>query len=81
MPKAKKKIWEYPIRVCRGVNECKVCGTGIMPGEEYYDGGYGRRAHWNCAHSQKKVPCAQDADGEEAALWEMPNSASSERKI
>jgi len=41
--------WEkYKIRRCRTLHECRVCGDTIVDGEEYHDGGYGRRAHVEC---------------------------------
>jgi hypothetical protein len=39
---------KYPIRVCRWLNECRICGRNITDGERYYDGGYGRRGHELC---------------------------------
>lgn len=47
----KKRIaWkQYPLRVCRWMNECRVCGRVISSGQKYYDGGHGIRAHKMCA--------------------------------
>ncbi len=39
----------YPIRTCRWLNECALCGKAITDGQKYRDGGYGRRAHIECA--------------------------------
>lgn len=39
---------KYPIRTCRWLNGCKLCGTNIVAGEKYYDGGGERRAHLVC---------------------------------
>lgn len=46
----KDKFGKYPIRVCRYSHECDVCEEKIAMGEKYYDGGYGRRAHWDCVN-------------------------------
>ena len=37
-----------PIRLCRSVHGCCVCGKDVVFGEQYYDGGYDKRAHKNC---------------------------------
>lgn len=41
--------WErYPVRVCRSLHHCEVCGKSIVLGESYRDGGFSRRAHVSC---------------------------------
>jgi hypothetical protein len=35
-------------RVCRTLHECALCDKKIVQGQEYYDGGYGRRARVLC---------------------------------
>lgn len=47
---AQLPVRSYPIRFCRTMHECAVCGQTITLGQRYYDGGYGRRVH--------EVPCA-----------------------
>ncbi len=43
------KPWrEYPLRICRYLNECAICKKPITSGQEYYDGGYNLRAHKAC---------------------------------
>jgi hypothetical protein len=51
---AKKKIdWQkYPVRRCFWMNECRLCSQMIASGQQYYDGGYGRRAHCQCADEE-----------------------------
>ncbi len=45
----KQKEWkDYPLRVCRTLHECCLCADTIKCGYEYYDGGYGKRAHEHC---------------------------------
>jgi hypothetical protein len=49
----KKKLAElkwgsYPVRLCRTLRSCEVCGRDITLGMRYRDGGYGRRAHVVC---------------------------------
>ena len=39
------KLTKYPVRVCRWVHECILCDIKIRTGDQYYDGGYGKRAH------------------------------------
>ena len=44
--------WEsYPVRHCRTLHTCRVCRERITIGDKYYDGGYKRRAHVDCARS------------------------------
>lgn len=38
----------YPIRVCRSLHTCALCGEAITLGQEYHDGGFCRRAHVAC---------------------------------
>jgi hypothetical protein len=40
---------KYKKRICRYVHHCAICKKDIVAGEEYYDGGYSRRAHVECA--------------------------------
>ena len=43
------KPWkEYPLRVCRWMNDCQICKEPIRAGEQYYDGGYSLRVHKKC---------------------------------
>lgn len=39
---------KYPIRTCQSLHCCDVCGESITLGQQYRDGGYGRRAHVAC---------------------------------
>ena len=46
--------WDrYPLRVCRSLHHCEVCNGDIRLGQEYFDGGYGRRAHVACIERDK----------------------------
>lgn len=45
---------KYPVRVCRSLHFCQKCAQSITLGQEYHDGGYGRRAHVKCA---PEAPC------------------------
>lgn len=38
----------YRVRTCYSLHECALCGSAIVIGQTYYDGGYGRRAHEDC---------------------------------
>lgn len=47
---ARKRLLEtYPERLCLSVHECCLCKNKITYGQSYHDGGYGRRAHTQCA--------------------------------
>lgn len=41
-----------PLRVCRYLNHCELCDQDIVAGQEYRDGGYGRRVHELCLKRQ-----------------------------
>ena len=51
--------WQhYPIRTCRWLNGCVICRGDITCGQQYYDGGYSRRAHVSCvAEKGEVIPC------------------------
>lgn len=40
---------KYPLRTCMYMNECRICNKRISAGDKYYDGGYSRRFHKECA--------------------------------
>ena len=37
-----------PVRTCYSQHKCCLCKKLIKNGEQYHDGGYGRRAHTKC---------------------------------
>ncbi len=39
---------DKPLRVCQTMHECCLCRKTIQYGDQYRDGGYGRRAHVEC---------------------------------
>lgn len=41
-------IRSRPRRTCKSLHHCFLCGQAILLGQEYYDGGYGHRAHVEC---------------------------------
>ena len=47
--KKHKPYNEYPLRLCYTMHDCQICKGTILAGECYYDGGFGRRAHQECA--------------------------------
>ena len=51
----RKSMCEFPIRRCNSMHRCCRCGENICLGHEYYDGGYGRRAHVNCVKPQNSA--------------------------
>jgi hypothetical protein len=38
----------YAQRTCKTMHECQLCHNVITLGQEYFDGGVGRRAHVTC---------------------------------
>lgn len=44
-----ERLHKKPIRFCRTMHHCELCGEKIMAGETYFDGGHGARAHTGCA--------------------------------
>ena len=53
-PKWLKKVTTYPIRQCIWVHKCAICEKDIVSGNLYYDGGYSRRVHIECAELYKQ---------------------------
>jgi len=51
-----------PRRTCRTMHECCICHENIQYGYEYYDGGYGNRAHVSCVTPQKEKPVRMTKD-------------------
>lgn len=39
---------DRPLRTCRSLHHCAVCGKDITIGQRYFDGGYNKRAHESC---------------------------------
>jgi len=51
----RRKLWtDYPKRFCRSWHRCALCDGNIYLGQWYYDGGFGRRVHVDCAHNAIK---------------------------
>lgn len=49
--------WDkYPLRTCRSLHACEICGKDITLGERYRDGGYRRRAHETCLTTGEWAP-------------------------
>lgn len=59
--KTHKPYWEYPLRTCRTLLFCQICQSDILCGEKYYDGGYSRRVHEECADElfRRTRPCME----------------------
>lgn len=49
------KFRKYPLRRCQSLHECAACEGAIYYGDQYFDGGYGRRAHYECVRPPAKV--------------------------
>ena len=54
------KFSGYPLRVCKSLHHCELCAKQITYGEEYFDGGYNRRAHRKCV-MQSPAPQPEEA--------------------
>jgi len=52
----------YPVRVCRSMHSCELCPRTIRLGEQYFDGGYSRRAHVTCLPGVVEPTKAQEAN-------------------
>jgi hypothetical protein len=50
----KQGAWKYLIRTSMYGDQCGICGGRIAVGDKYHDGGYGRRAHLECAKRERK---------------------------
>lgn len=48
--KSVDRFLAYKLRYCRTMLHCQICDRAISYGEQYYDGGYGRRAHEFCVN-------------------------------
>lgn len=65
----KTKPWnrdwgKYPLRTCRYFDKCELCGEQINAGQQYRDGGFGRRAHVQCAIDAPKFEASNEPVGE-----------------
>lgn len=56
MKRIKKRLNELKRRTSSYGDGCIVCFQDIEPGEQYYDGGYGRRAHISCGDAAEVKP-------------------------
>ncbi len=43
---------KHKLRTCRTLQYCFICKEDIKCGEQYYDGGYNKRAHKQCAEKK-----------------------------
>ena len=53
----------YPLRTCRSLHSCEICSLPIVMGEQYRDGGYGRRAHEACYLRTEASPSPAESEG------------------
>ena len=51
--KSRQHYTEYPKRNCKSLHFCELCRQDITFGQDYYDGGYGYRAHDLCAEADR----------------------------
>lgn len=47
-PLAALILARYRVRRCLSMHDCVLCDAGIKLGQDYHDGGDGRRAHVEC---------------------------------
>ncbi len=43
-----------PVRTCRTLHHCEMCGHDITDGQQYRDGGVDKRAHEDCFQVWRK---------------------------
>lgn len=61
MSDVKPRMWDsFPLRTCQSIHECKLCSERITLGQQYYDGGYGKRVHKSCVDALNF--CAQSLE-------------------
>jgi hypothetical protein len=67
----KRPLLECPIRTCYSLHECCLCFGEIIANDEYYDGGYGNRAHIGCVvpppmivvyKNEENLACGEDGE-------------------
>src|SRR6266853_6571068 len=44
---------KYPVRTCRSLHHCEICGRDITHGNSYHDGGPGKRVHVLCEKERR----------------------------
>jgi hypothetical protein len=50
-----ERLSKYPVRLCRTMHHCILCGERIDAGDRYHDGGYSHRAHVTCVEAQVRA--------------------------
>lgn len=67
-----RNFMSYPLRTCGTMHACSLCGGTILCGQQYRDGGYGRRGHVACVAKlgQKKVLTPKERLAEIARIIE-----------
>lgn len=58
-----KKLAGYRRRRCYSSHACCLCPEEITIGQEYFDGGYGRRAHVVCIDRAARQLCGKGTGG------------------
>jgi hypothetical protein len=57
MGRTRRKSWsEYPVKTCKSLHHCKLCGRDITYNQRYHDGGYSHRAHVTCVEAINGAP-------------------------
>ena len=43
-----RRLFGAPVRTCRSLHSCVLCGKDITDGQQYRDRGFAARAHEDC---------------------------------
>lgn len=57
-----KWLLSKPLRNCKTMHSCCLCDRDITYGDDYYDGGLDKRAHYDCVQNLLKAAKAMHAD-------------------
>jgi hypothetical protein len=78
--KRRPRWTDRPLRTCRTLHHCEVCKRDITIGQQYRDGGYGKRAHETCAQDLESAQ-REENEAEDRALDALVRALRPEPKI
>ncbi len=79
MKRKRRALHELVKRQCGSFHRCCVCLRDIVHGEQYYDGGWPRRAHVECAEGARDGKLREHTRAELDAIDEAELAAADER--
>jgi len=65
---------KYPVRTCRSLHHCEICGKDITHGNSYHDGRPGKRAHVLCEKERRFNEYNANPHVEETCTYPSPES-------